>query len=151
MLFRSFVEIDFDKAVWVIPASRMKKRREHAVPLSRQVLEILTELKSITGNGEFLFPGRNGWCLSESALQVALAVVGYQGVQSLHGFRTSFSSMANVSGLWSEDAIERQLAHVDRNSIRGVYSRDAFWPERQCLMGWWSDQIDIMRAMLPAT
>ena len=144
-------EIDFDKAVWVIPASRMKKRREHAVPLSRQVLEILTELRAITGNGEFLFPGRAGQCLSEQAPRYAMEGLGYKGVHSLHGFRTSFSSMANVSGLWSEDAIERQLAHADRNSIRGVYSRDAFWPERQRLMQWWSDRIDEMRNPIKPT
>jgi len=139
-------EIDFDKAVWVIPAERMKKRREHAVPLSRQVLALLTELRAITGTGEFLFPGRNsGRSLSDATLNVALCVMGYKGTHTMHGWRSSFSSMANTAGLWSEDAIERQLAHADKNATRGAYMRDPFFDERVRLMQWWSDRIDEMR------
>jgi len=145
-------EVDFDKAVWLIPGTRMKMRAAHAVPLSTQVMALLKELHALTGTGEFLFPSplQKGKPLSYSATNGALAALGYRGEATLHGFRSSFSSMANSSGLWSADSVERQLAHRDKNTIRGIYHRDPLWPERQRLMQWWSDRIDEMRATMPA-
>jgi len=143
-------EIDFDKAVWIIPAERMKGRREHALPLSCQMLALLRELHTITGTGDFLFPGRSGRCLSEATLNVALGVMGFKDVHCAHGFRASFSSICNASGLWSEDSIERQLAHVVGSKVRRAYQRDAFWLERVRLAQWWSDRIDEMRDTLPS-
>jgi len=142
-------EVDLERAVWTIPPERMKKRREHVVPLSRQALAILTELQSITGACAHLFPGRGVGCISDATMNAALAVLGFANIHSMHGFRSSFSSMANVSGLWSEDAVERQLAHSSRNAVRSAYMRDPFWQERVKLMQWWSDRIDLMRATLP--
>lgn len=127
-------EIDFEKAAWVIPASRMKMRRPHAVPLPKQALLVLEWLQAITGRGELIFQGFGKSAtaggtlepkpISENTLNIALRRMGYTPEQATsHGFRTSFSTMANESGLWSSDAIERQLAHADNDGIRSIYSR----------------------------
>ena len=124
---------EINDAVWSIPARRMKMRRPHRVPLSRRALNVLDELRPLTGDGRFLFPSTvsREKPISENTLQAALLRLGYRrGEISSHGLRSTASTLLNESGLWSADAIERQLAHADKDAIRGVYHRGEHWQER---------------------
>ena len=137
-----WVEFDLDAAVWEIPAGRMKMRRPHRVPLALRSVAILTELKKLTGQGRFLFPSVRSLarCMSENTLNAALRRMGFTNDDmTSHGFRASASSMLNESGLWNPDAIERQLAHVDGDSVRRAYARAEFWEERVRMMVWWAE------------
>jgi integrase len=136
-------EIDFDNAVWRIPAERMKMRREHLVPLSRQAVEVLRELHPLTGDGRYVFPGRTpARPMSENAITAALRYMGYQrGQMTAHGFRTLASTLLNEQG-WTADAIERQLAHAERDEVRGAYNRAEFLSERLQMMQSWADYLD---------
>jgi integrase len=134
-------EFDFEGAIWSIPAAKMKMRRDHLVPLPEQALALLSELKEITGKGEFLFPSLRSWHrpMSENTLNAALRRMGYSGEEmTAHGFRASFSTLANESGLWNPDAIERALAHVEKNAVRRAYARGEHWEERVRLADWWA-------------
>ncbi len=149
-------EFDLEKAVWTIPAGRMKMRREHKVPLPRQAVAILTGLHVLTGRGRLVFPGygksaKAGGVLepkpiSENTMNVALRRMGF-GPEEMtsHGFRAAFSTMANESGKWNPDAIERALAHADQDGVRAIYARGAYWQERTALAQWWADECDRMR------
>ena len=126
-------EIDFENAVWSIPSERMKMRRPHKVPLAPGALAILTQLKNITGLGKFLFPSVRSpsRCMSENTINAALRRLGFTKEEMTgHGFRSAASSLLNESGLWHADAIERQLAHVDGDSVGRAYARAEFWDER---------------------
>ncbi len=141
-------EIDFDGAVWRIPAARMKKRREHVVPLSRQALALLQAVRELTGGERYVFPGlgRRGRPLSENTINAALRRMGFSGEEmTAHGFRSTASTLLNESGKWSPDAIERALAHMDSDQIRGAYHRGAHWKERVAMAQWWSDHLDMLR------
>lgn len=141
-------EIDFDAAVWRIPAARMKKRREHVVPLSRQSLAILTAARALSGRGCFVFPalGKRDRCMSENTANAALRRMGFdQGEMTAHGFRALASTLLNESGKWSPDAIERALAHKDSDQVRAAYHRGAHWKERVAMAQWWSDHLDALR------
>lgn len=141
-------EFDFDEAVWSIPASRMKMRRPHAVPLASQAIEKLRELEAITGDGAYLFPSvrDENRPMSNAAMITALRTMGYsQEEMSAHGFRASASTLLNESGKWNPDAIERQLAHVDGNDVRRAYARGEYWDERVRMMTWWADHLDELK------
>lgn len=141
-------EFDFNKALWTIPAERTKMRREHHVPLPNQAISILIALKEITGNREILFPGliTRERPISENTMNVALRRLGFgQDEMTSHGFRATASTLLNESGKWSADAIERQLAHIDKNAVRRAYARGAFWDERVSMMTWWADHLDQLR------
>jgi integrase len=145
-------EFDLEKAVWKIPAERMKMRRPHAVPLSRQVLAYLSELRSLTGPEGFLFPAfhTSRRPLSENTINQAFRRMGYAvGEVTAHGLRTTASTLLNESGKWRPDAIERSLAHADTNAIRGTYNRGVYWDERVAMHQWWSDYLDQLREKLP--
>jgi integrase len=144
-----WAEFDLDAAVWVIPAEKMKMRRPHRVPLARQAADILRGLRAITGRGRFLFPSVRSVdrCMSENTLNAALRRLGFQKDEmTAHGFRSAASSMLNESGLWHADAIERQLAHVESNSIRRAYHRADYWDERVRMMQWWADRCEELQA-----
>jgi integrase len=154
----TWAEFDLDAAVWTVPAGRMKMRQPHRAPLARQAVEILRDLKeseiffanfpvSESPISNFAFPGlRPGRPLSENSFNVALRSMGFpSGVVSSHGFRATFSSLANESGLWSYDAIERALAHTDGSNVRRAYARTDWFEERRRLMQWYADQVDEMR------
>jgi integrase len=137
-------EIDLAEALWRIPAERMKMRREHLVPLSRQAVEVLRELHPLTGIGRYVFP--NGRVISrpmsENAIVAALRYMGYErGQMTAHGFRTLASTLLNEQG-WSADAIERQLAHAERDEVRGSYNRAEYLDERRRMMQSWADYLD---------
>lgn len=141
-------EFDLNKAVWKIPAERMKMRRPHAVPPSRQVLACLTELYPLTGPEGFVFPAfhTSRRPLSENKINQAFRRMGYAvGEVTAHGLRTTASTPLNESGKWSPDAIERSLANADADSIRGTYNRGSYWQERVTLHQWWSDYLDEIR------
>jgi len=134
-------EFDLDNALWIVPAERMKMRSEHVVPLTSRALEIINELKTIAGNSRYLLPGRNpNKPISNNTLLFALYRLGYKGKMTGHGFRAVASTILNESG-FNPDAIERQLAHCERNEIRGAYNRAQYMPERIKMMQWWDDYI----------
>jgi len=137
-------EFDLKERVWTIPSERMKMRRPHRIPLPTEALEILEELKPITGWAEYVFPSIRSprRPLSENTLNVALRTMGYDKSQmTSHGFRAGFSTIANESGLWNPDAIERSLAHLDANAVRRAYARGEHWEDRVRLVEWWASQL----------
>ena len=132
--------------VWDIPAEKMKMKRRHIVPLSKQVKEIIEELRPLTGKGRYLFPSprNNGNCMSDNGVRIALRVMGFTKEQiTPHGFRAMFSTIANEHGI-NRDVIERQLAHVENNTVRGAYNHAEYMPERIKLMQWWADYLDAL-------
>jgi integrase len=142
-------EFDLEAATWTIPAARAKMRREHKKPLSRQAVAILRELQKLTGSGRLLLPSIRSQerPISENTLNAALRRLGYsQDEATAHGFRATASTLLNESGRWSADAIERELGHVEGNSIRRAYHRAAYWDERVSMMQSWADMIDAMRS-----
>ncbi len=142
-------EIDWKEAVWKIPGARMKMKQPHVVPLSRQVLVYLKQLKAIGRSGIYIFPSLSSPLrpMCENTLNSALRRLGY-GKEDMtsHGFRATATTLLNECGLWHPDAIERSLAHVDSNSVRGAYHRGAHWDERVQMAQWWSDFLDGLRA-----
>jgi integrase len=141
-------EFDLDSAVWEIPGGRMKMRKPHRVPLAPRAVSLLKELRKLTGQCKFLFPSVRSVarCMSENTLNAALRRMGFKNEDmTSHGFRASASSMLNESGIWNVDAIERQLAHVDGDSVRRAYARAEFWDERVKMMKWWADRCDELR------
>jgi integrase len=143
-----WAEIDLEAGVWTIPAQKMKMKREHRVPLVPQSITLLCDLKAITGRGKFLFPSIRTplRCMSENTINAALRRLGFAKEEMCsHGFRSAASSMLNESGLWNADAIERQLAHVDNDSVRRAYARADFWEERVRMMAWWAYRCDELR------
>lgn len=141
-------EIDFAEKVWRVPAERMKMKQPHAVPLSRQVLFLLQDLRSLARDSEFLFPALHTTkrCISDNTLNVALRRLGFENDEmTSHGFRAMASTLLNESGLWHPDAIERALAHGEKDKVRAAYHRGAHWAERVRMAQWWSDYLDQLR------
>lgn len=137
-------EFNLETGEWRIPAFKMKMRQEHLVPLSRQALALLGELHSLTGRGRYLFPNLRSPSqpLSNAALLQALRRMGYDKETIVaHSFRSIASTVLNEQG-WHHDAIERQLAHAERNAIRAAYNRAEHLPERRRMMQAWSDYLD---------
>lgn len=140
-------EINFDTAEWRIPAHKMKARAIHIVPLSNQALEILGELKPLTGQYKYLFPGVRDpkRPMSEITVLAALRRMGYgKEEMTAHGFRSMASTLLNEQG-WHHDAIERQLAHAERNNVRAAYNYAEYLPERKRMMQAWADHLDGLR------
>ena len=139
-------EFDLDAGVWSIPAEKMKMRRPHRVPLSRQSLAMIRDLKEITGNGRWLFPSVRTVLrpISENTLNAALRRLGYASEDmSTHGFRAMAATRLNEMGRWNSDAIERQMAHQEANAVRRAYTHSAeYWAERVEMMQVWSDYLD---------
>ena len=141
-------EIDSVNAVWSLPAQKMKMRRPHRVPLSRQVLAMLDQLCDLTGDGKFLFPSFRSprQCMSENTVNAALRRLGYsQQEMTAHGFRAMAATLLNEMGIWNPDAIEKQLAHLDNSMVRRAYTRGEYWDERVRMMQHWSDYLDQLR------
>lgn len=142
-------EFDIDRALWRIPGERMKMKQEHLVPLSRQALKVLEELKQLGRESEFVFPATTSKTryMSENTVLYALYRMGYHGRMTGHGFRSVASTILNESGRWQVDAIERQLAHAPASSgpVRAAYNRSQYWEERTRMMQWWADKLDALR------
>ena len=142
-----WAEFDLDGAEWRIPAARMKMREQHIVPLSAQAVEIMRELKPFTGQCRYVFPGArtNGRPMSENTVNAALRRLGYASDQMTgHGFRSMASTRLNEQG-WHRDAIERQLAHAERDPVRAAYNFAEHLPERKKMMQSWADYLDTLR------
>ena len=137
-------EIDLDKAEWRIAPERMKMRRVHIVPLSIQAVAAFKELQRLNGQWKYVFPNPHKAIkhMSENAVLYALYRMGYHNRTTGHGFRHTASTILNESGLFNGDAIERQLAHVQSNKVRGAYNHAEYLPERREMMQWWADYLD---------
>jgi len=143
-----WVEIDLDNAEWRIPAEKMKMRELHIVPLSDQVIGILKEIQSLTGNGRYVFPSirTNTRPMSENTVLAGLRRLGYTKEEMTgHGFRSMASTLLNEQG-WHRDAIERQLAHAERDSVRAAYNYAEHLPERRKMMQSWADYLDALKS-----
>lgn len=136
-------DIDFDKGIWQIPAERMKMRRPHVVPLSSQVIALLEEVRQLTGRGKFIFPGRNdaGKPMSEASINQVIKRIGYDGKATGHGFRHTMSTILHEQG-YNTAWIETQLAHVDKNSIRGTYNHAQYLDGRREMLQWYADYME---------
>lgn len=138
-------EFDLDAAIWIVPAARMKMKSEHVVPLSQQAVAILRELREIGGGSRFLFPGRHREKpISNNTMLFALYRLGYKGKMTGHGFRAVASTILNETG-FRPDVIERQLAHCEKDEVRGAYNRAEYLPERVKMMQAWADLVDEMQ------
>lgn len=141
-------EFDLDAAEWRIPAEKMKAGALHIVPLSRQALDVLREIQPLTGHGRYVFPSprTDARPMSSNAILSALRRMGYAKEEmSGHGFRSMASTLLNEQG-WNRDAIERQLAHAERDSVRAAYNYAEFLPERKKMMQAWADYLDGLKA-----
>ena len=138
-------EFDLEKAVWRIPAERMKMKAQHMVPLARQAIDVIEKLKAINGGFPLVFPGANPKRpMSKNTALFALYRMGYRGRMTDHGFRAVASTSLNEMGI-DADAIERQLAHAERNKVRAAYHRAEYLPERRKMMQTWADYLDSLK------
>ncbi|MGH7023808.1 MAG: tyrosine-type recombinase/integrase [Caulobacteraceae bacterium] len=143
-----WTEVDLNAAVWRLAEGRKKERREHALPLARQAVEILEQAKPIADGGKYVFPSlrTTDRPMTPDALNAALRRLGYPGtVHVTHGWRKTASTILNQSNQWNPDAIERALAHKD-TSVRGIYNIGAYWDERVRMAQWWADYLDALKA-----
>ena len=136
-------EIHMLKREWHIPPERMKKRRPHIIPLSKQAMIILQHMQSISGTCEFVFPSIKDCSrpMNSSSVNVAIKRMGYGGKLVAHGFRSIASTALNEKG-FNSDWIETALAHVSENEVRNAYNRALYLEQRKGMMQWWSDFID---------
>ena len=141
-------DLDAEEPLWRIPASRMKMKETHLVPLSRQAAAILRDLRGLTGSGRFVFPaiGRKERPISENTMNAALRRLGYgHDEMTSHGFRTIASTLLNERG-FAPDLIELQLGHKERNAVRAAYNKAQRLTERRAMMQAWADYLDALRA-----
>lgn len=160
--FARWPEIDFEKALWTIPPKRepilgvkfsyrgSKMRTPHLVLLPQQAISILKQIQAISGNHELIFTGDHDpfKAMSENTVNNALRLMGYDTKVDVcgHGFRTMACSSLVESGLWSKDAVERQMSHKERNNVRAAYIHKAeHRDERRFMLQWWADFLDANR------
>ncbi|MDR1649028.1 MAG: tyrosine-type recombinase/integrase [Synergistaceae bacterium] len=140
-------EVSLEGAEVRIPAGKMKMRRPHIVPLARQALKILGELKPLTGHGRYVFPSiraaRGDTPMSENTINAALRRLGFgRDEMTAHGFRSTASTLLNESGLFTPDIIERQLAHAEEDGVRAAYNYAEYLSQRREMMQWWADWLE---------
>ncbi|WP_394808950.1 tyrosine-type recombinase/integrase [Nitrosomonas sp.] len=143
-----WAEIDFDKPEWRIPGHKMKMKEPHIIPLSAQAVEILQSIHPLTGDGQYIFPSiRSGARpMSENTINAALRRMGYEKDEMTgHGFRSMASTLLHEHG-WPHEAIERQLAHAERNKVVAAYNYAEHLPKRKEMMCWWADYLDELAA-----
>ncbi|HAF7512859.1 TPA: DUF4102 domain-containing protein [Salmonella enterica subsp. houtenae serovar 21:z4,z23:-] len=157
--FARWSEIDWQQKLWIIPEEReqvenvrfshrgTKMRTQHIVPLSDQAIAILKQIEALSGHLSFIFPGEydQDKCMSDNTINKALRVMGYDTKKDVcgHGFRAMACSALSESGLWSKEAIEKQMSHQERNSVRAAYIHKAeYLEERIAMMQWWADYLD---------
>jgi integrase len=150
LAWAEWTEFDFAAQEWRIPAARMKMRQLHIVPLSRQAQSILFELREVTGDGRYLFPGQRNQKIKESPISadsfvMGLRRLGYTPEQmTFHGFRSMASTLLNELG-YNYDWIERQLAHCERDGVRAAYNYAQYMPERRKMMDEWASYLDSLK------
>lgn len=148
-----WAEFDLEGSEWRIPAHKMKMRELHIVPLSNQAVEILKELQPLTGFGKYVFPSARSSQrpMSENTVNAALRRMGFtKDEMTGHGFRSMASTLLNEQG-WNKDAIERQLAHSERDNVRAAYNYAEYLPERRKMMQTWADYLDALKNGASAT
>jgi integrase len=152
-----WAEVDLKAATWTIPADKMKMARPHKVPLSKQAVAILTQAQAISGTWRYVFPCMRSTKrpLSENTINGALRRLGYSGSDIVaHGFRRMGSTLLNEARgpdgrrMWDRDAIERHIAHKDKDAIRAIYNDADYWDERVRMVQWWSDYLDRLKASI---
>jgi integrase len=144
-----WAEIDLGAELWTIPAEKMKMRKAHHVPLSKQAVTLFRQVQSVTGAKGYVFPSirTRSRPMSENTINAGLRRLGYTSDEmTAHGFRAMASTLLNESGKWHPDAIERALAHGDSDQVRAAYHRGVHWNERVKMAQWWSDNLDLLRA-----
>lgn len=146
MRFAKWEEVDLNNGIWEIPSERMKMRRSHVVPLSTQVIALFEQLKPITGRYPYIFIGRNNRSkpISKESISQVIELIGYKGRATGHGFRHSMSTILYEKGFDSK-WIEIQLAHADKNAIRGVYNHAKYIEGRRGMLQWYSDYLTVMK------
>lgn len=139
-------ELNFETAEWHIPAERMKMRGKHIVPLSKQVIELLNQVRRLHNNPDFVFPSRINphKPTSENTLIYAIYRMGYHSKTTAHGFRATASTILNEKN-FRADVIEKQLAHGERNKVRASYNHAQYLPERKQMMQWWAYYLDTLK------
>ncbi|EHM6377909.1 integrase arm-type DNA-binding domain-containing protein [Salmonella enterica] len=157
--FARWSEIDWQQKLWIIPEEReqienvrfshrgTKMKTQHIVPLSDQAIAVLKQIEALSGHLAFIFPGEydQDKCMSDNTVNKALRVMGYDTKKEIcgHGFRAMACSALSESGLWSKEAIEKQMSHQERNSVRAAYIHKAeYLEERIAMMQWWADYLD---------
>lgn len=141
-------ELDLENAIWRIPAERMKLRVEYLVPLPKQALALSYELKQFKGESEYVFPGDinpKRPMSNNTLLYGGIYRMGLRSKASIHGFRSQASSILNESGKWIPDAIERQMAHPERDQVRAAFNRANYLEERKQMMEWYADYLDELK------
>lgn len=158
--FARWSEIDWQQKLWIIPEEReqienvrfthrgTKMKTQHVVPLSDQAIAVLKQIEALSGHLAFVFPGEDDQdkCMSDNTINKALRVMGYDTKKDVcgHGFRAMACSALSESGLWSKEAIEKQMSHQERNSVRAAYIHKAeYLEERIAMMQWWADYLDV--------
>ena len=141
--FSTWDYIDWDNALWELPEEVMKKRREHLVPLSTQAIAVLKKLQKITGIYTYIAQGHTyeNKPISQDTMQKALWELGYKDIATVHGFRSTFSTIMHEND-FSSDHIEMQLAHKDRDATRLAYNRAKYLEQRKAMMQWWGDYLE---------
>ena len=137
-------EIDFNNCLWVIPAEKMKMRKEHTITLSKQAIAILSIMKPITGHREHIFPSMKppfNTPMSASTANMAIKRMGYKDKLVAHGLRALASTILNEQG-FDPNVIEAALAHVDSNSVRRAYNRATYLEQRRIMLDWWGDFVE---------
>ncbi len=143
-----WTEIDLEAGVWTIPSQRMKKRREHSVPLSQQAIAILSEAKKLSAHSPFVFPSVRTPTrpMSENTVNAALRRLGYTSEEmTAHGFRGTATTLLMASGKWSREIVKKALSHKEGDETWAAYERGDHWPQRVELAQWWSDYLDQLR------
>ena len=143
-----WIEFDFAEKIWTIPAPRMKMRKPHEVPLPRQAIVVLEDLKAVSGHCRLVFPGLRtaDRPISENTMNAALRRLGFAKEEmSSHGYRATASTLLNQCKKWSPDAVERAQARKDIDPMRGTYNRGRYWQERVEMAQWWADHLDTLR------
>ncbi|CTW34984.1 tyrosine-type recombinase/integrase [Escherichia coli] len=145
MRFATWEEINLEKGIWEIPAERMKMRRPHIVPLSTQVIEIFQQLKPITEHYPYIFIGRNNRTkpISKESVSQVIELLGYKGRATGHGFRHTMSTILHEHG-FNSAWIELQLAHADKNNIRGTYNHALYLDKRRDMLQWYADKFSLL-------
>lgn len=147
--FARWQDIDLEKGIWEIPAEVMKMKRPHVVPLSKQVIELFNSLKPLSGHYELVFIGRNDHRkpISKESVNQVIELLGYKGRLTGHGFRHTMSTILHEKG-YNSAWIETQLAHIDKNAIRGTYNHAQYMDGRREMMQWYADYMDKLEGSL---
>lgn len=147
--FARWQDIDLEKGIWEIPAKVMKMKRPHVVPLSKQVIELFNSLKPLSGHYELVFIGRNDHRkpISKESVNQVIELLGYKGRLTGHGFRHAMSTILHEKG-FNSAWIETQLAHIDKNAIRGTYNHAQYMDGRREMMQWYADYMDELEGSL---